>query len=130
MRANILVVEDSPDLCRLFEYILRAEQYRVEAVSSWQQAPDRMQTRTTDLLIFDWALDNTAGYQWVESLRATDEYAGLPILFVCGDMPTRALLAHLDGHDIAVIEKPFDVMGLRRRVGELLSMRERALGVG
>ena len=69
MDATILVIEESLDLCRLFEYMLRADGYTVRAYHDWQTAQAALAQGELDLVIFDWSLKNAAGYAWAESLR-------------------------------------------------------------
>ena len=129
MDATILVIEESLDLCRLFEYMLRADGYTVRAFHDWQSAQAALPEVEPDLIIFDWSLKNAAGYAWAESLRRDSATAHIPILFVCGDPPTRAEHELIGGIGISVIEKPFDIFMFRNRVSALLAPRERAAGI-
>ena len=129
MEATILVIEESLDLSRLFEYMLRADGYAVRSFHDWQAAEAALPLGEPDLIIFDWSLTNTAGYQWAESLRLDSTTAHIPILFVCGDPPTRNELEMIGGVGISVIEKPFDIFMFRNRVTALLAPRERAAGI-
>ena len=63
MESHILVIEESLDLCRLFEYILRADGHTVAAFTNWQAAQAALTATTTDLIIFDWVLTNDDGYR-------------------------------------------------------------------
>ena len=129
MEPTILVIEESLDLCRLFEYILRADGYKVTGCDHWQAAEKALEASSANLIIFDWALTNPAGYCWAESLRRDPETSTIPILFVCGDPPAHNTLDTLGELGISVIEKPFDIFVFRNRVTALLGVRERAIGV-
>ncbi|MBK9944069.1 MAG: response regulator [Kouleothrix sp.] len=129
MRANILIVEESPDLCRLFEHMLLADGYLVQTYPDWQAADQALAQREPDLIIFDWVPANSAGYTWAEALANAEDTALIPILFVCGDPPQRTTLEVLGSAGISVIEKPFDIFVFRKRVAALLGIRERALGM-
>lgn len=129
MDPTILVVEESLDLCRLFEYILRADGYKVTGCHTWQSAEAALGTSVPNLIIFDWAEVNAAGYVWACSLRDDPGTSGIPILFVCGDPPSHDMLEVLGEHGISVIEKPFDIFVFRNRVSALLGIRERSVGV-
>jgi DNA-binding response OmpR family regulator len=129
MAATILVIEESLDLCRLFEYMLRADGYTVRAYHDWQAAQAALPLGEPDLVIFDWSLANTAGYAWAESLRCDSATAHIPVLFVCGDSPTRRELEMVSSIGISVIDKPFDIFMFRNRVSALLALRERAAGI-
>jgi DNA-binding response OmpR family regulator len=129
MDATILVIEESLDLCRLFEYMLRADGYIVRAFHNWQAAQAALPLGEPDLVIFDWSLANTAGYAWAKALRCDPATAHIPVLFVCGDSPTRGDLETINGVGISVIDKPFDIFMFRNRVTALLAPRERAAGI-
>jgi DNA-binding response OmpR family regulator len=128
MDATILVIEDSLDLCRLFEYMLRADGHTVFSFRDWQSAQPALITHVPDLIIFDWTLSNAAGYSWAESVRRSSSTAHIPILFVCGDSPMRAMLETIGNAGISIIEKPFDIFVFRNRVSALLGLRERVAG--
>lgn len=129
MDATILVIEESLDLCRLFEYMLRADGYTVRSFHDWQAAQAALPLGEPDLVIFDWSLSNSAGYAWAEALRRDAATAHIAVLFVCGDPPTRGELEMIGGVGISVIEKPFDIFMFRNRITALLAPRERAAGI-
>jgi DNA-binding response OmpR family regulator len=129
MDATILVIEESLDLCRLFEYMLRADGYTVRAFHDWQAAQAALPLGEPDLVIFDWSLANTAGYAWARALRSDPATAHIPMLFVCGDSPTRGDMEIIGSVGISVIDKPFDIFMFRNRVTALLAPRERAAGI-
>jgi DNA-binding response OmpR family regulator len=128
MDTTIMVIEENLDLCRLFEYMLRADGYSVRAFHDWQAAQSTLPAGAPDLIIFDWSLANSAGYLWAAGLRRDPATAHIPILLVCGDPPTRGEQEMIGGIGISVIEKPFDIFIFRNRVTALLAPRERAAG--
>jgi two-component system, OmpR family, phosphate regulon response regulator PhoB len=130
MRATILVIEEEPDLNKLFGILLRTEGYDVRLVRDWRAAQAALVESEPDLIIFDWALTNAAGYLWADDLRSSAAKAHIPILFVCGDLPSRTMMQLLGNAGIPVIEKPFDIFVFRKRVAALLTPRERMAGAG
>src|SRR5262245_27113768 len=121
MRATILVIEDEPDLSKLFGILLRAEGYEARLARDWRAAQAALAAVKPDLIIFDWAITNAAGYLWADDLRNAPATAHIPILFVCGDQPSRSMMQLLGNAGITVIEKPFDIFILRKRVAALLT---------
>ena len=128
MRATILVIEDEADLSKLFGIILRAEGYEAQVVRDWQAAQAALAAGEPDLIIFDWAITNAAGYLWADDLRNASATAHIPLLFVCGDQPSRSMMQLLGNAGITVIEKPFDIFVFRKRVAALLTPRARMAG--
>ena len=129
MDATILVIEESLDLCRLFEYMLRADGSTVRAFHEWHAAQEALPHVEPDLVIFDWSLANTAGYEWAAALRSDPATVHIPVLFVCGDPPTRGEQEVMGSVGISMIDKPFDIFMFRNRVTALLAPRERAAGI-
>jgi DNA-binding response OmpR family regulator len=127
-RATILVIEEELDLRKLFGIMLQAEGFDVRLVHDWQAAQAAVAASEPDLIIFDWAITNAAGYLWADDLRTTPVTAHIPILFVCGDQPSRSMMQLLGNAGITVIEKPFDIFIFRRRVTTLLTPRARMAG--
>ena len=128
MCAMILVIEEEPDLSKLFSILLRNEGYDVRMVRDWREARAAVSESEPDLIIFDWTLTNTAGYLWADDLRAAPKTAHIPMLFVCGDPPSRTMMQLLGNAGIPVIEKPFDIFVFRKRVQALLTPRGRMAG--
>ena len=128
MDTTVLVIEESIDLCRLFEYILRADGYTVYSCHDWQVAQAALPTSEPDIIIFDWSLTNADGYGWIESLRGSSKTAHIPILLVVGALPPRATLELIGTAGVSVIEKPFDIFVFRNRITALLGLRERVAG--
>jgi DNA-binding response OmpR family regulator len=128
MDATILVIEEDLDLSKLFYYMLQTEGYDVAVTHAWESAQEVFIREAPDLIIFDWALTNTDGYLWIDELRTTPETGHIPVLFVCGDPPSRGVSRRLDQAGIPVIEKPFDVSQFREYVAGMLEPRERMAG--
>jgi two-component system, OmpR family, phosphate regulon response regulator PhoB len=125
---TILVIEEEPDLGKLFGVLLRNEGYEVQLACDWREAQAALGTGEPDLIIFDWATTNAAGYLWADEVRASPPTAHIPILFVCGEMLSRGMSHLLGNAGIPVIEKPFDIFVFRKRVTGLLAPRERMAG--
>lgn len=129
METYILVIEANPDLRTLFEHLIRADGYQTQVCSDWHAADEHIKQRLPDLVIYDWDLNNTAGFLWAEALHSSAATAKLPMLFVSDSQPSRPMSERLTTAGISFIDKPFDIFVFRRRVEALLGIRERALGV-
>ncbi|MCW5222397.1 sigma-54-dependent Fis family transcriptional regulator [Verminephrobacter aporrectodeae subsp. tuberculatae] len=67
--ASILVVDDEPDLCTLYELTLLREGYRVETASSVQEARVQLQAQRFDAVITDMRLPDGSGMELLQDLR-------------------------------------------------------------
>jgi DNA-binding response OmpR family regulator len=126
--ATILVIEEEPDLSKLFGILLRNEGYEVRLVRDWYEAQAALAAGEPGLIIFDWASSNAPGYLWADEVRASPATAHIPILFVCGETLSRGMSQLLGNAGILIIEKPFDIFVFRKRVFALLAPRERMAG--
>jgi DNA-binding response OmpR family regulator len=127
-RATILVIEEEADLRKLFGIILQAEGFDGRLVHNWQMAQAAVAASEPDLIIFDWAITDAAGYLWADDLRTTPATAHIPLLFICGDQPSRSMMQLLGNAGITVLEKPFDIFIFRKRVTALLTPHARQAG--
>jgi DNA-binding response OmpR family regulator len=128
MEPTILVIEQDPDLGRLFHSMLELEGYRVTLARDLTAAQEALAMNEPDLIVFDWQLSNTAGYPWVNKMRSGVRTAHIPILLVCGAMPPRQVYEMLGNAGVTMIEKPFDLLVFSRHVAALLQPRSRVLG--
>ncbi|HWQ14450.1 MAG TPA: response regulator [Roseiflexaceae bacterium] len=128
MRPIILVIEEDPDLGRLFESMLELEGYSVVLARTVQEAQELIDRREPDLIVFDWQLSNASGYIWVDQMRSSDATAHIPILLVCGALPPRIVYEMLGNAGVPVVEKPFDLLVFSRHVAALLRPHDRAVG--
>lgn len=128
MRPIILVIEEDPDLGRLFESMLHLEGYSVDLAPNVLEAEALIARREPDLIVFDWQLSNAAGYIWIDQMRSGDRTSHIPMLLVCGALPPRSVYEMLGNAGVPVVEKPFDLMVFSRHVAALLRPRGRAVG--
>jgi two-component system response regulator PilR (NtrC family) len=68
--AQILVVDDEPDLRTLYELTLLREGYRVETAGTVQEALQLLKARTFDVVITDMRLPDGMGIEILEHLKA------------------------------------------------------------
>ncbi|MEN9938058.1 MAG: hypothetical protein RLZZ387_4637 [Chloroflexota bacterium] len=128
MTSTILVIEDDPDLGRLFESMLEIEGYRVVLARDVQEAEQAIARREPQLIIFDWQLSNVQGFIWVDQIRSNELTAHIPLLLVCGTLPPRSVYEMLGNAGVTLVEKPFDLLVFIRHIAALLRPFERTVG--
>jgi DNA-binding response OmpR family regulator len=127
-RATILVIEEDPDLARLFESILQIEGYEVRVEAHLEGARRVFKHRLPDAVVYDWSASNPSGYLWVDEVRSTPAMSDVPMLLVCDGLPSRSMRDMLWRWGVPTIEKPFDLHEFCRALDGLLPIRERMLG--
>lgn len=119
-RAQVLVVDDDPDLQEIVTAMLEAVGLAVEAVESAEEALARMESRRPDLLVLDWTLPGMSGLELCKRLRRDASCGALPILFLTAHAGTQDMVeAFAAGADDYVV-KPFRAAELGARIFGLL----------
>src|SRR5579875_2983651 len=77
--ANILVVEDEPELRRLVVRELEAAGYQVRYVADGPAAVQQLAAAPPDLVVLDWMLPGLAGLEVLRRLRQT---SAVPVLML------------------------------------------------
>jgi CheY-like chemotaxis protein len=121
-----LVVDDEADLAEALAELLTDERYRVDVAASGRQARAMLKDSAYDVILSDLRMpdmDGPALYDWLEAEHP--ELTGR-IAFVTGDTLGPSAARFLEGVNRPVLEKPFDVAGLRRVLAELRAPQEPA----
>lgn len=115
--ANILIVEDNPDIALLYQRaLMRHENY---VAYSAEAALDTLSTQTFGLLILDMHLPEQSGLKVLEYVRSSDTHRDLKVFVISAD----DLLRHTC-EDIGIdswMTKPIEIDVLMDTVDKLLS---------
>jgi DNA-binding response OmpR family regulator len=128
MRATVLVIEEDPDLAKLFESILRVEGYAVMVTDHLDNARRTMASSTPDVVVCDWSAADPSGYLWLDTVRGSSGGGRFPVLLVCNELPSRRVRDLLGDMGVPTIEKPFDLHNFCRALEGLLPLQERVVG--
>lgn len=123
LNANILILEDDPDIARLICGSLAEYGFRCEHVGTGRALLDRAQRATPDLCVIDLGLPDMDGMQVVRELQEGSPCAVL-ILTGRNDVTDRVLGLELGADDYIV--KPFEPRELVARVRSILRRYQRA----
>jgi two-component system OmpR family response regulator len=93
---SILVVDDDPQVLKLFSRLLRKTGHSVTAVSSGSEALTALQQVAVDLLVLDLSMPSPDGFEILKQVRSSRP--GLRILVVSGYLGGALLdAAHIMG---------------------------------
>ena len=122
-RAQVLVVEDDPQMARMIAATL-ATIYRVSTACDGQEGIEQALALRPDLILCDVLMPRMSGEQLVTGLRARPDFDDVPIVVLSGhtDEQLRIQLLRSGAQDYLV--KPFNREELRTRVANLLMMRQ------
>ncbi|MFC4597893.1 response regulator transcription factor [Cohnella hongkongensis] len=118
MAANILIVDDDPDIVELMRFYLQREGMNVEAAVDGCEAIEAASERLPDLTIVDIMMPEMDGWTLCQRFKA--DYPDMPVMMVTAKGETGHKLKgfHLGADDYLV--KPFEPLELAARVKSLL----------
>jgi CheY-like chemotaxis protein len=128
--ANILVIDDDPDVVLATRLCLESGGHKVESADDPTEGLKRIKAKRPDLIILDVMMDSaTAGFQFALTLRGPSPdpemaaFAKIPIIIVTAIHSTTLLRFGPDETYLPVddfIEKPFEPEALLKKVNALL----------
>ena len=110
---RILVIEDDPDICRLFEDCFESEGFQVETVNDGRLGLERSLERQHDFIILDVRLPGLDGFEVLRRLRKSSDVPVL-MLTICNEHADR--IRGLESGADDYLNKPFDLHELLARV--------------
>jgi DNA-binding response OmpR family regulator len=119
-RANVLVVEDEPDLAQLLEHHLRREHYDVSTAADGERALAEARRRVPDLVVLDLMLPGIDGLEVCRRLRADPRTMHVPIVILTAKgEESDAVIGLAQGAD-DYVRKPFGAKELLARIAARL----------
>lgn len=118
---TILLVEDNPVNRELIREVLSATEHRVVEACDGEEALQKVETESPDLVLLDIQMPKLDGYGVLERLRNNPRHAGLRVVALTaqamrGDVE-KGLAAGFD----AYVTKPIDAVALIQKVEALLA---------
>ena len=116
MQMKILVVDDEDDILELISSHLQKEGYDVIPAKTGEDALETMKATKPDLIVLDLMLPGMQGLEVCSHIRATQDYADIPILILSakGTEVDRILGLEMGADDY--MTKPFSVRELVSRI--------------
>ncbi|MEG4502075.1 adenylate/guanylate cyclase domain-containing protein [Microcoleus sp. F6_B4] len=124
LKGRILIVDDSLNNLLLLELILSRKGYKVEAVSSGQEALDSVDLAQPDLILLDIMMPEMDGYEVCSRLKATASTRGIPIIFLSAVVQASEKVKAFKAGGADYITKPFQTVEVIARVENQLRLRE------
>jgi DNA-binding response OmpR family regulator len=123
VKQTVLVVDDDPLILRVGATVLDLEEFEVVTSESAEEALERLETSTPDLLVADIMLPGMDGFELCRRVRSEDRLARLPIVVLTardgGDDRRRGAEVGVD----AYMTKPFSPLELIDQIDRLLDER-------
>jgi DNA-binding NtrC family response regulator len=118
-RAQLLVVDDDPDVCEVVRAVLEREGYAVTTETTARHALERLVSGRYELVLSDISMPETDGISLCREMTA--RCPGVPIVLVTAhaDMETVTGALRVGARDF--LTKPLDMAALRATVARLLA---------
>lgn len=114
--AQILVVEDNPDIRDTMRELLEVEGHRVITACNGQEGLDALaHTRSGCLIVLDLMMPVMDGYEFLELLRQRADADRFGVLVVSADFDVPSTVAEHPGV-LGVLRKPFELGDVLRVV--------------
>lgn len=121
--AQVLIVEDEPDVLLLLENRVRAAGHEVESATDGETAIDILGERRPAVVVLDWMMPRISGIEVLERLRADDpEHAVKVLMLTAKSQQSDIDRAYSAGADDYIV-KPFSSRDLIERIAALIDAR-------
>lgn len=121
---RVLILDDSPPIASLIREILATEGADPLDVHDAREAMSLVQTEPYDLLVVDLVMPEVSGWDFLRFLGSVCPHMLSRTLLLTGDRYHKRTLEWIDGVELPVLFKPFNIEELRRAVARVLEDRD------
>ncbi len=82
MSRKMLTVDDSPSVRKLVKFTLTAKVHQVSSAGDGLEALDLLKQEAFDAIILDINMPRMNGLEFLRTIKADDQYAGLPVIML------------------------------------------------
>ncbi len=123
MSAEILVVEDEPQIQELIAVNLEHAGHRVRRAASAEEADAAIRAALPDVVVLDWMLPGESGLAFARRLRGDARTRDLPIVMLTARARESDKVSGLEAGADDYLTKPFSPRELNARIKALLRRR-------
>ena len=124
-RQKVLVAEDEPDIRGLIVFSLEFAGYKVVQACNGEDAVDKAERESPDLILLDVRMPKLTGYEACERLKAKETTKHIPVVFLSALSQESEIKYGLGLGGEEYIIKPFAPDELYRRVTAILERLSR-----
>lgn len=115
---TVLLVDDSPQLLRLNERVLRPEGYSILSAGTLWEARTILHKTTPDAIVLDIDLPDGNGLDFCRELRARNE---IPVVFLTAHSDAQTVQEGAKAGGCALLTKPYQMEELQNAVADALA---------
>jgi signal transduction histidine kinase len=122
-KADILIIDDTPENLNLLSTMLTEQGYKVRSVTKGSTGLRGAQAAPPDLILLDVNMPQMNGYEVCQHLKADDRTCEIPVIFISalGDVIDKVKAFSVGGVDY--ITKPFQVEEVLARIETHLTIK-------
>ena len=105
---SILAVDDSPSMLAMISYTLTEAGYQFDKAENGQEALEKAQNQSSDLVIMDINMPVMNGIEAITELRKTERYKSTPIIVLSTESRDEIKMKGKAAGATGWIVKPFD----------------------
>ena len=120
--AEILVVEDNPDMRRLLAHLI-GQEFRVRTARNGREGLALVRERAPDVVLTDVMMPEMSGIELCAAIKRDPELAGVPVVLVTSKAEREMKIEGLEQGADDYITKPFHPRELLARVRSLVKLR-------
>ena len=121
--ANILVVDDDPDLLILMDAHYSVRGHRVRVASNCEEGLKQAAAARPDVILLDFCLPKMDGARFIEILRADELTKNTPVIVMSAASQNWVAQRLPADPIVRAVEKPFDFKTLDAMIDELIAAR-------
>jgi two-component system, sensor histidine kinase and response regulator len=121
-KADILIVDDTPDNVRFLSTILTEQGYKVRGVTRGRTALMGVQAHLPDLILLDVIMPGMDGFELCKTLKANPATQDIPVIFISALHEVANKVQGLNVGAVDYITKPFQVPEVLARVETQLTL--------
>lgn len=123
IKANILIVDDTPDNLRLLSGMLMKQGYKVRPAPSGAHALATSKMEAPDLILLDVLMPEMDGYEVCRLLKIDGRTKDIPVIFLSALNEVKDKVRGFESGGVDFITKPFSVQEVMVRVETHLQIR-------
>jgi signal transduction histidine kinase/response regulator RpfG family c-di-GMP phosphodiesterase len=121
--AQILVVDDNPDLRSYVSHVLQHRGYHVRTAANGETALELVETHTPDLILTDLMMPGLSGLDVIQRLRNDERFHSTPIILLTAKVDDETRISGVEQGADAYLGKPFNDRELLAEVRNLLALK-------
>jgi two-component system, sensor histidine kinase and response regulator len=122
-KADILIVDDTPDNLRFLSAILSERGYQVRSVTRGRTALMGIKAQLPDLILLDVVMPDMDGFEVCKTLKSNPETQDIPVIFISA---LNEVMDKVQGFNLGAVDyitKPFQVPEVLARIKTQLTLR-------